>query len=657
MDARQAGRRVGQAVGMALLAGGLVALFVPDLSGAVPVGFGLVQVAALVSVLLAVWVVRRRYTGQYAQTSVPDVEALLSTPTPGTEVDEMVYRLTRLREGTIEYRERIQERMAETAIAVIMQRQDCSREAALEQLEAGTWTDDAVAASFFGAGSAGPGSSSLVDQIRERFGDRESGYERQLRATVRAIEAASPFDIVEPESVGTEPDQRRSLDAGSVIDAGDGERVTETTRYRSLLSTGHWTGITAFTLVSLAAGIIASQPALVLASALGLGGAGYARAMSPPPLATLAVDRTVSDREPEPGDEIEVTVTVENTGDSTLPDIRLVDRVPPTMQVVDGAARLGTALRAGEKASFRYTAVAERGVHEWPLQVIGRDVAGAFEREALVDTDDSVECVPRLKTTADVPVRLQTSVYAGSVNTETGGEGLEFFSVRDYQPGDPKRRIDWKTYARTGEFSTVDFREEHAARVVLLFDGRESSYTSTGPGERHALEQSVDLASDVFASLYDQGHLVGMAAFNGIPLWLGPSTGTLHLQRVRNAFVEHPAISALPPEVAEEESGRYVDPMTHVRRQLPEDTQIFLFSPLTDEYTYEVARRLDGAGHLVTVISPDPTADRTVGQRLARLERLVLIKRLRDHGIRVVDWSDEQPLNVELEYAERRWNA
>lgn len=651
--------RGGAVVGLILLLAGLVALAAPGFAVQVPLGVGLVQLIGFGSALLSVWMLRWAYTSEHGQTVVPEVEALLATPPPGTEVDELLNRIARRQEGTEEYRERILERLTEVAIAVIRQQEDCSRAGAVEHLETGSWTGDALAANFFRPKGSDAESTSLVEQAIERVRRNETTYQRQLEATVSAIESTSNFDITDAGPDKDEQEPTETMDPDAIIGGNEesDEWVTDMTRYRSLLSTGQWTGIAAFTLAALAGGILASQPSLVVASAVGLAGDGYARAMSPPALTDVDVTRRFEDRTPEPGDEVSVTVVVENTGDNFLTDLRLVDRVPPTMRVVDGSVRLGTALRPGETASFDYTVAVERGKYDWPLQVIGRDISGSIERDALIDPQATLECVPELNTPAEMPVRLQTSVYAGSVDTRIGGEGLEFFSVRDYQPGDPKRRIDWKAYARSGEFSTVDYREEHAARVVLLFDGRESSYVSSTPDERHALDQSVDVALDVFASLYDQGHLVGIAGFNGIPLWLGPNTGTLHLQRVRNTFTEHPAISSLPPEATEEELGRYVNPMTHVRRQLPEDTQIFLFSPLTDDYTYDVARRLDGAGHLVTVVSPSPVAGRTIGQRLARLERSVLIKRLRDHGIRVIDWSDDESLGIALKYAKRRWEA
>lgn len=101
--------------------------------------------------------------------------------------------------------------------------------------------------------------------------------------------------------------------------------------------------------------------------------------------------------------------------------------------------------------------------------------------------------------------------------------------------------------------------------------------------------------------------------------------------------------------------GSYIDPMTHIRRRLQSNSQLFVFSPLVDDYAGEVARRLDSAGHLVTVISPNTTADRTIGQRMTRIERTVRVRILREHGIRVIDWDPSDRLELELERSQARW--
>jgi uncharacterized protein (DUF58 family) len=133
-------------------------------------------------------------------------------------------------------------------------------------------------------------------------------------------------------------------------------------------------------------------------------------------------------------------------------------------------------------------------------------------------------------------VRAQTTQYSGDVSTNVGGPGLEFHSVREYRDSDPMNRINWKRFARTGEFSTVDFRQEKAASITLLFDTRDSAFTSAAPGTPNAVDLSVDAATSVFTSLYDAGNLVGVAAFDTVPCWLSAGAGSEHLERAKLLF-------------------------------------------------------------------------------------------------------------------------
>jgi len=642
--------KTGLALGGVVLALGFALLYLASVGESLPIGLYVAQFAAIVGMIVAVFTVRNRYNASIRNVTIPEVEYPLSTPSPGDDLDEMLYRLTELRESTIEYRDQIREQVGEVGIAVIRQREECSREEAIEILQSGSWTENVTAANFFVEGGVEE-SQSLGEQIQRRLFGGQSAFERQLEETVSALEEHAAF--VDDINVAEEIDDR-AMRANAIVDEDEGTWISNTVRYRSLLRTHLWSGVTAFALLAIAFGAFSAQPAVMLSSVVALGIAGYSRVTSAPDLGALEVERTLENETPEPGDEVEVQVEVTNTGNSFLTDLRMADRVPATMRVVEGSPRLGTALRPGQSAHLEYTVVADRGSHTWPMQIVSRDISGASEREAYVSAEAEMDCAPRLKTAIETPVRMQTSMYSGQVSTDIGGGGLEFHSIRDYQPGDPMRRINWKQFARTGEFSTIDMREERAAKVVLMFDARESAYVSPGPGERHALDRSVEASYDVFASLIDAGHLVGFAAFDTVPMWMGPNTGDQHVERARRMFTDHPAISPLPPNVLEK-TGGYVDPMTHVRRQLPKNTQIFLFSPLTEDFVYEVARRLDGAGHLVTIVSPDPTAARTLGQRLARLERKSRVVRLREHGIRVIDWAPDNSLQLEFEHATRRW--
>ena len=52
-----------------------------------------------------------------------------------------------------------------------------------------------------------------------------------------------------------------------------------------------------------------------------------------------------------------------------------------------------------------------------------------------------------------------------------------------------------------------------------------------------------------------------------------------------------------------------------------------------------IARRLDARGHAVTVVSPNPTADRTIGHQMAATARRVRRFDLQQVGIPVIDWQ------------------
>ncbi|MFA1610316.1 DUF58 domain-containing protein [Halobellus rubicundus] len=419
------------------------------------------------------------------------------------------------------------------------------------------------------------------------------------------------------------------------------------------LDTHRWTGIEGATLLAAAAGVVFQRPALLLAAGVGVAFTAYGW-FGDAPTPTLDVERRIDDASPDLEDEVRVTVEVRNAGSRTLSDLRLVDGVPPALAVTDGSPRHGTALRPGAGTTFSYTVEAVRGEHTWePLTAIARSPSGERERNVEVGPDGatSISCTPSLSAVETLPLRGLTTPYAGRVTTDVAGSGLEFSSTREYRRGDPLSRIDWNRYARTGDLSTVEFRQERAAAVVLLIDARQAAYVAPGPDREHAVERSVDAAAAAFASLLDAGDRVGIAALSPRECWLAPGAGRDHRSRGRDLLASSPALSPTPPE----QPQLPISALQRLRRRLPADAQVLFFSPLVDDDAFDAARRIDAHGHPVTVVSPDATATDTAGRRLARLERRNRMTRLRRAGIRVVDWGNE-PLAARVARAERRWS-
>ncbi|WP_254821049.1 DUF58 domain-containing protein [Haloglomus halophilum] len=460
--------------------------------------------------------------------------------------------------------------------------------------------------------------------------------------------------------------------------ASPGDAIDRTTR--------RWRGVTAFALLAGALGVLLSRPALALAGAAGVLFGAAARTAGPP-ASSVAVEREVERERAEPSESVRVTVTVANTGDALLPDVRVVDGVPGALTVAEGSPRHATALRPGKRATFTYVVRASRGHHRFgPATVLLRGFTGAVERELAVPaaapesagertggetaketeegtttgtgdeasttTTDRLACAPRLGEGQAVPLRPQTTGFSGRVTTDSGGAGAEFHSVRSYRPGDPLSRVDWARVARTGEFATRQFREERAATVVCLLDTRETAYCAPAPSAPTALERSVTAAGTAFTSLLDAGDRAGIAAWGPTACWLAPGMGGEHRARARELLGTHPAFDPIPPD----RTFLPTIARRRVERRLPADAQVLLFSPLADDRPVDLARRLDAHGHRVTVVSTDPTARDTAGHALAAIERDRRLSTLRSAGVRVVDWEDE-PLATALVRANQRWST
>ncbi|EMA39454.1 hypothetical protein C448_14645 [Halococcus morrhuae DSM 1307] len=381
--------------------------------------------------------------------------------------------------------------------------------------------------------------------------------------------------------------------------------------------TGRWQGVSALALIAGAVGILADSAGLVLVGVVGVVFAGFARAAQPPTV-DLSIERSVSDAEPASEQEVTVTVTIENTGDSVLSDLRIIDGVPPALAVESGSPRLATALRPGETTTFSYDVSAARGRHAFePAFAIARDASGAVERRhEVVATDETpITCVPALDAQVTIGLRQQTIGQPGRVLTDIGGSGVAFHTTREYRPGDPLSRIDWNRKAKTGDLSTVDFREERAA----------------------AVERSVAASGALYVALTDAENPVGIAALAPESCWLAPGLGASHRARARELLATHPALAPTPPEEPFFPSIR----LRRLRRRLPSEAQLLVCSPLCDDYIVGLLQRLDASGHRVTVLSPDPTSDETPGQRVARTERTLRLSTLRAAGIPVVDWGAE----------------
>lgn len=525
--------------------------------------------------------------------------------------------------GPIEWK--IETSLRDLATDVLAAEQGLDEVTARRQLANGTWTDD-------------PDAAELFQETRRGSFFRGTASTKSFPERVE-----NAVDGIASLTLGTD-EPREWLD--------DPDPRTSSRPWQSgVHPTGYWRGIASLGLCALGTAAVFQASGLVLVAGLLLGIAGYVRIGSAP-TPSLAVEREFDTEGPRPGDPVEVTVTVTNDGGTLLPDLRLADGVPDRLAVVGGTPRHVTALPPGESTTFSYDVLAVYGEHAFDsIHVASRGTTGQHERTSTEGTAVSTLTCEPVGIHESVPLRPQETGVTGRVPSEVGGSGQEFWSVREYRRGDPLRRIDWNRVARTGELGTLEFREEHAATVVVLVDSRASAFRSPSLESLSAVERSLAGAAQLFATLENDGDRVGLASIGHDWLWIGPGAGSEHRARVQSALQHDPSF-----EPRDWERFRTVEYVRQLRGRLPANAQLVVFSPLLDDAIVETIQRLAVHGYELTVFSPDPTRTDTVGGTVTHLERQFALSSLRKSEIRIVDWQRDETLEAAVGRAARRWN-
>ena len=92
---------------------------------------------------------------------------------------------------------------------------------------------------------------------------------------------------------------------------------------------------------------------------------------------------------------------------------------------------------------------------------------------------DSNELLRKVRKIEIKTKALSSQIFAGEYHSAFKGRGMAFSEVREYQPGDDVRNMDWNVTARTGVPHIKVFEEERELTVMLLIDASASGLFGT----------------------------------------------------------------------------------------------------------------------------------------------------------------------------------
>ena len=126
---------------------------------------------------------------------------------------------------------------------------------------------------------------------------------------------------------------------------------------------------------------------------------------------------------------------------------------------------------------------------------------------------------------------LVQTVFAGDYHSVFKGRGMNFEDVREYQPGDEIRAIDWNVTARLGTAFVKKFTEERELTVVLVVDVSASG--NFGSAEQSKRELAGEVACLLAFSAIRNNDKVGLLLFSDrVELFIPPKKGRSHTLRI-----------------------------------------------------------------------------------------------------------------------------
>jgi uncharacterized protein (DUF58 family) len=348
---------------------------------------------------------------------------------------------------------------------------------------------------------------------------------------------------------------------------------------------------------------------------------------------------------------VEVEITLQNLGKETV-TVHLKDTLQSGMKFLDGDLERYMILRQGEKSSMEYTFRALRGSFAWDkLKVMVGDPLGLIETGCKLPAEGDIQIKPRMRRFKPIQMRPNSTLHSpGSIPARLGGSGTDFWGVREYHPGDPLRRLDWRQTARHPyQFFTKEFEQEEIAEIGLILDGRRK--VELRLGEDSLFERSLGATSSLAEMFLHQGHRVSLLVYGETMLQAFPGYGKIQLHRIMDCLARVRVGS---------ESGS-LDTLEYLPiRMFPSQALIVIISALSSN-DWSLFPRLRAMGYQVLLISPDAIdfAAKTMPDdrinrlaiQAARIERHLKLRNIAQLQISVIDWKVDKPLPPLLRYA------
>ena len=344
------------------------------------------------------------------------------------------------------------------------------------------------------------------------------------------------------------------------------------------------------------------------------------------------------------GDEdVRVESRLRNMTGATLGNIEIQEILDGRIIPERGASYTPASVTPSEELRliFEFPSPPRANYEIGPLIARVRDPFGFYLTEIKLGSE-TLSVMPRPERLRGTRLRPRhVGPWPGVIPSKALGLGTEFYSMRDYVPGDDPKRINWKASARYNELIVNETEAERVTDVMIVLD---TDVTMLGPTESELFEREVQAAASLTRLLLSQGNRVGLVLQGGERGSIPAGFGKRHERRILYL------LAAAKPGRATVSTSYVMNLLA--RRMLPSRSQIVIISPLLDPELREGVKQLTIAGYSMLILSPSPTPPTSVRDqteeiafKFIMLERSISLLAL-ERSSTVVDWPSSVPLSV-----------
>ena len=356
----------------------------------------------------------------------------------------------------------------------------------------------------------------------------------------------------------------------------------------------------------------------------------------------ITLDRRIVPDETFGDEDIRIESIVQSKTNDRLVSVEIRETLDPPITLKKGTSVTTASIPAGGETHLlsEFKSPPRGNYAIGPMIARVRDPFGFYLVEKKL-APGNLCVMPRPERLRGVELRPRhVGAWPGVIPSKILGIGTEFYSLREYVPGDDPKRINWKASAR---YNSLIVNENEAERVTDVMVVLDSDVTFFGPVEGEMFERGVQAAASITSLLLRQGNRVGLVLQGTERGSVTVGFGKRHERRILYL------LAAAKPGRAKVSTSYIMSLLA--TRMLPSSAQIVIISSLLDPDMKEGVHQLITAGYNTLVLSPTPSPPSTfqdpteeIAFKIIMLERAITLLALEGTST-VIDWPSGIPLS------------